>query len=215
MDPQELKPLDEFSEPVCRYESTGTITNSLEQKLEIKVRGQDQDLVEAYMKNVRISFVALSEEENVGTWEEKPEKLDDRLQALIDEELKSLELHPELGLEIELDVIETQGLELPYDLNIEIDPPISSGEPHNYITKKKCSKEKVTLKVTENGVIGFLSGPSDSDRNQADRFDNTPFSDTARLRAEEPNASDFTFTVTGLRANNTYTQNASMKLVRT
>lgn len=214
MESKELKPLDEFSEPVCRFESTGTITNSLGQTLEINVRGQDQDLVRDYMKAVRISFVALSEEENAGTWEEKPEELDDRLQAIIDEELKELEMHPELGLEIELDVTETQGLDLPYDLNIEIDPPISTGVPHNYITKKKCSREKVTLKVTENGVIGFLRGPSDSDTNQADRFNNTPFSDTAKLRADEPGASDFTFTVTGLRANNNYTQNASMKLVR-
>ena len=143
----------------------------------------------------------------------KHEKLDDKLEVLIDEELKNLEMQLELGLEIEPDVTETQGLDLPYDLDIDIDPPISLGTI-TYITKKKCTKEKVTIKVTDNGVIGFLSSPRDTDRDQADKIADTAFSDTAHFRADERGASDFTLTVTGLRANNTYTQNASMKLVR-
>ena len=68
---KELKPLDEYSEPVCRCESPGTVQLPGDQKLEIKVRGQDSDLVKEYMKNVRISFVVLSEAENAGTWDEE------------------------------------------------------------------------------------------------------------------------------------------------
>jgi hypothetical protein len=215
---KELKPLEQYSAPVCRCESTGTITNALGQTLEIKVRGKDPGLVEEYMKTVRLTFVALSEEDNAQVWEEPTEEpttqQSDRWQAFIDDELKGLKILPELELEIELDVTDTNGLELPYDLNVDIDPNIASGETHKYKTKKPCSKEKVTMKATVNGVIGVLSGPGDSTNGQADRLQETPYTDTAKMTVEAAAGSDFTFTVNGIRANNTYSQSASMKLVR-
>ncbi len=212
MDSQELKQL-EYSQPVCRWESTGTITNPQGQKLEINVRGKDPILVEQYMRSVRISFIVLPEGDNAKVWDEPSEPQNDKYQLYIDEEFKKLELYPELGLEIELDVTETPGLEPPYEMNIEIDPDIPGGVPHNYKTKKKCKKEKVTLKASVNGVYGSLSGGGISPvTGRADVIAPDPPKNTARFTGEASDDSDFFFTVTGLMANNTYTLSASMKL---
>jgi hypothetical protein len=214
MDSQELRQL-EYSQPVCRWESTGTITNAQGQKLEINARGKDPILVEQYMRSVRISFIVLPEGENAKVWDEPSEPRNDKYDLFIEEEFKKLKLFPELGLEIELDVTDTPGLEPPYDLNIEIDPDISGGVPHNYRTKKKSKKEKVTLKASVNGVYGVLSGGGITPvPGQADVIAPDPPKNSAKFTGEADTDSDFFFTVTGLLANNTYSISASIKLLK-
>lgn len=214
MEKKELQPI-EYSEPVCRCESTGTITNSLGQQLQIKVSGKNRDLIEEYMSTVRLSFVVLPEAENARVWEEPPEELDAKTRQYIEEEFKQLELHPELDLQIDLDVTDTQGLEPPYDLSIDIDPKISAGASHYYSTQKKCKKEKVTLRASVNGVYGVLSGGGIAPiSGQADVFSPDPPNKTAKYTGEADSDVIFYFTVTGLRENNTYSLSASIKLVQ-
>jgi hypothetical protein len=214
MEKQELGPI-EYSEPVCRCESSGTITNSLGQKLAIRVSGQNRDLVEEYMRTVRIAFVVMQESENAGVWEEPSEELDPKTRQYIERGFKTLELHPELDLQVDLDVTDTQGLELPYDLNIDIDPTISGGASHYYSSQKKCKKEKVTLGASVNGVYGVLSGTGIAPIiGQADVFSPDPPLKKAKYTGEAGAEVNFYFTVTGLRANNTYSLSASIKMVR-
>lgn len=218
MEPQELKPL-EYSKPVCWCESTGSYTNPQGQKLELQVRGKDVERVEEYMKAVRISFEVLPEQEERQKNEEPSEEQYDKYKSLIDEEFKKIELHPELDLEIDLDVLETPGMELPYELNVIIDPPIAGGATDSYKTKKKAKEIKVTLKASvSGGVYGVLSGGGISPvTGQADTYQPDPPKDSAKYSGEASaeTAADFYFTVTGVKSNNTYTYSSSTKLIRT
>jgi hypothetical protein len=214
MEEQELRPL-EYAEPVCRCESTGTISNPLGQKLEVKVSGRDRELVEAYMSTVRLSFVVLPEADNARAWEEPAEELDAKTRQYIEQGFKQLELHPELDLQIDLNVTDTHGLEPPYDLNVDIDPKISAGQSHYYSSQKKCKKERVTLRASVNGVYGVLSGDGLAPLNgQADVFPPDPPNKRARYTLEAASDVNFSFVVTGLRENNTYSLSASIKLVQ-
>jgi len=214
MNGQEPGPI-EYSEPVCWCESTGRYTNPQGQELELRVRGTNSDIVEDYMKVVRISFEVRREGEE--TPDEEPAKEEDeRYRDRIDAEFKKLELRPELDLDIELDVVNTQGIELPYELNVVVDPPIAQGATHNYKTKKKAKKLKVTLRCSDGGVYGLLTGSGIASKSgQADIDPPDPPSKKAQISSDEVDpAIDFYFSVTGLNDENTYTYNPSSKLVK-
>ena len=130
---QELKQLD-FSKPICWCESTGHYTNAQGQEFELRVRGTNTDVVEEYIKAARVSFEVLP---SPGKLPENPEPSSQEYkegQSRSEEELKSIELHPELDLEIAIEVVNAQGIKLPYVLNTVIDPPITGGATHNYVT---------------------------------------------------------------------------------
>lgn len=205
----------EYSKPVCWCESTGHYTNPQGQELELRVRGTNPDIVDDYMKAVRISFEALPEREEVPEQGEPTREEDEKYKYRIDEEFKKLELHPELDLEIDLDVIKTPGIELPYQLRVEIDPEIASGATHRYKTKKRTKKIKVNLTASKNGVYGVLSGGGISPvTGQADTYPPDPPKPKASFPGEVSNASDFYFSVTGLKDTNKYTYGSSTKLER-
>jgi hypothetical protein len=205
---QELSPL-EYSKPECWCESTGRYTNPQGQTIELHVRGQNPEVIEEYMKAVHIGFEVLPAREE--RQEQPPEKLDDKYQSLIEEEFKKLELHPELDLDIELDVIDTAGIELPYNLHAVIDPPIAGGATHNYRTKNKTKSCNVTLNATNNGVYGVLSG----DRlKRADTYPPNPPTGTARFTGTATADGYLYFSVTGINASNSYTYNPSVTLIR-
>jgi hypothetical protein len=210
---QELKPLD-YTEPVCWCESTGRYTNPAGQEIELRVRGTNVEEVKKYMTTVRISFEVLPEGTETPP-EPKSSKGEARYKARIDEEFKKLELHPELDLEIDMDVINTQGIELPYDLTVVIDPDIAGGATHTYKTKKKAKKCSVTLTASDNGVYGVLSGSGiDQATGQADTYPPDPPKKKARFSRETDAPIDFYFRVTGLLASNSYTYNSSSKMVK-
>ena len=211
---QEPQPL-EYTEPVCWCESTGHYTNPSGQEIELRVRGTNEDEVRKYIGAVRIAFEVLPEGEETPEEPESSKEPDEDLKALLEEEFLKIELHPELDLEIELDVINTQGIELPYELNAVIDPDIAGGATHTYKTKKKAKKCKVTLTASENGVYGVLSGSGISRTpGQADTYPPDPPTKKAKFSGKVDDAIDFYFAVTGLLASNTYTYNPSTKMVR-
>lgn len=204
---QDLNPL-EYSKPECWCESTGHYTNPQGQELELRVRGKNPERVDEYMKAVRIWFEVLPVRED-GQAEETPSEEDDKYQRLIEEEFKKLELHPELDLEIELDAIKTPEIELPYELHVVIDPPIAGGATDKYKTKNKTKQLNVTLTATNNGVYGTLDITK-----QADTYPPNPPNQSAKFSKTVPAEAYLYFSVTGIKANNSYTYSSNTTLVK-
>lgn len=212
---KEPKPLEYF-DPKRRFESTGTITNEEGQKLEIRVNGEDQDRVREYLAEVRIAFLVQPDSEELPEPEEDPSEeydiYDVKTMAMLDKKFREVERHPELDLEIELDVVEAPGLEPPYVLEILIDPKISGGQCHFYRTQKPCKKQRVTLSASVNGVYGVLTGGGINPvTGQADVF--SAKKKKAKYTATAGANINFFFSVTGLRVNNTYSLGSAVKLV--
>lgn len=205
---QDLNPL-EYSKPECWCESTGHYTNPQGQTIDLHVRGRNPEVIEEYMKAVRIWFEVLPVRED--RQEEPLEKEpDDKYQSRVEEEFKKLKLDPEFDLVIELDIVNTPDIELPYELHAVIDPDIAGGATHYYKTKSKTTKLNVTLTATNNGVYGFLS----PDTKRADTYPPDPPKPDAKFSKTVEEPAHLYFSVTGINANNSYKYSTSTKLVR-
>lgn len=210
---KQLEPL-EFSEPIDRWESTSHYTNSKGQEFELRVCGANPEQVDEYLKEVRIYLEVLPGSEEPSEEEKSPEEGDKEYQSFVEEEFQKVELHPELDLQIDMEILNTQGVELPYELKAEIDPSIAGGVTHCYVTKVNAKSIKINLSASQNGVSGFLSGAGVSKRDQADVLPPDPPKQKARFIGTAGNPSRFFFAVTGLRATNKYSVGSSVKLAK-
>jgi hypothetical protein len=207
---KELSRLD-YSNPICWCEIIGHYTNPTGQEFELRVRGTNPEVVNEYVQAVLVSFEVLPVREDASQQQESAQQEDEKYQNIVDEEFKNIDLHPELDLEIDFEVINSQGIEPPYVLNTVIDPPISRGATHNYHTKQNTRSVKVTLNATVNGVSGVLTGDG---RKQADTYKPDPPKPTAVFSGSANSAVKFTFSVTGIKEKNKYTYKSSVALER-
>ena len=210
---RQLEPLD-FSEPVNRWESTARYKNSKGQEFELRVDGENPEQVEEYLKEMRIYLEVLPWSGELLEEEEPPVEGGKEYQYLVEEEFRKIELHPELDLQIDMEILDTQGIELPYELYAEIDPSIAGGATHRYVTKTNAKSIKINLSASQNGVSGYLSGGGVSIRNQADVLPPDPPKQKARFMGTAGSPSRFFFAVTGLRATNKYSVGSSVKLAK-
>lgn len=206
---KELMRLD-YSNPICWCEGVGHYTNPVGQEFELRVRGTNPEVINEYMQAALVSIEVLPAGEDALRQEDPAQQEDEKYQFIIDEEFKNIELHPELDLEIGIEVINSQGIEPPYVMNTIIDPPISGGATHRYRTKQNIKSVKVTLNATLNGVSGVLT---DDRRKQADIYPPNPPKETAVFKGSSPSAKIFYFSVTGIKKNNKYTYRSSVTLV--
>lgn len=209
---RDRKSLDPLQGRAFRFEGSGNYTNGIGQVFTFKITGSDPKRVEEYTNALRLSCEVRPAEEMLQE-DEATEEQDEKYRSLVEENFRSLELHPELDLEIDFDVVDPKGIELPYVLELEIDPPIALGATDSYLTKSNAKKIKIKLNASEGGVSGSLSGGGIAAvRDQADTYPPTPPKPSAKFKGEAEQPSIFSFSVTGLKENNRYSLSSSTKL---
>src|SRR5688572_22113215 len=120
-DPRLQQP--DFSEPVEWSESTAQFTNDKRQEFEIKVRGIDSSVVSEYVRTLHVSFEVVPLEDV--PQESEPPRQEDQAEQDQDRE-------EDVELQIEMEILDTQGVELPYLLKAVFDPPIGQRPPQAY-----------------------------------------------------------------------------------
>jgi hypothetical protein len=201
----------EFSDRGVWDGNRGHYTNEDGQVCELQVRGADEKRVREYIEAVRVSFKVTPLNDESLEREYHQEEVDEKTRMYIEEGLKELEMHPELDLEIVIAIVETQGVELPYQLDALIDPPITAGATDNYRTSEVVHGINITLSATVGGVTGSLNG--DLPR-QADTYPPEDPSSSAFFSKGATSESQFSFAVTGLKESNEYSISTSATLVR-
>jgi len=208
-----LSPLD-FSPPECRYESSALFKNDMGQTLSVQVWGLDKAAVEQYTRELRASF-----EVAPVTPDQPPKEPPSKYAPKTEPQPEISDQPSPQDLDIELEVVETNGIEPPLVLRATLHPTIGLAT-HRYQTMGDTDEIDVTVTVSGGSIRATLREGRCSqfgsleDSGKGDVFIETPEDNLIPLHGETSSAKRFCLRVKGENANNKYSYTSSVTLSR-
>jgi hypothetical protein len=182
--------------------------NSKGQEIALRISGLNEAAVREFAEkvDVRLDIVPVVEKgADPSQWQ--AEKWDD----LMDVDPTTGERNKELDLEISVEIENAAGVEPPYEVHFQVDPPISGGVLHSYNIANGAVSVNVTVSASTNSVsASLMSGGSQLMGGQAGTG---PGGGTAFLSGSSAQPTSFTLRIAGIDPENEYTYSCSATFV--